>query len=58
MLLRDGLVTRAKEGLHVYYRLADPDVFQLFELVCGSLEKRLSRDLTDPRRTTDSRQRS
>jgi ArsR family transcriptional regulator len=47
VLLRDGLVLRAKEGLHVYYQVADPDVFRLCDLVCGSLEKRLTRDLSD-----------
>lgn len=55
VLLRGGLVTRRKEGLHVFYRVADPDVFRLCDLVCGSLEERLARDLTDLRRTTGSR---
>ena len=30
-----GFVTRRKEGLFVYYRLADPDVLALCDLVCG-----------------------
>lgn len=53
VLLRDGLVSRKKEGLHVFYEVADPGVFQLCELVCGSIEKRLARDLTDLRRTAE-----
>lgn len=34
-----GLLTRRKEGLQVFYAIADPSIFPLCELVCGSLEK-------------------
>lgn len=34
-----GLVRRRKEGLQVFYAVADPSIFELCELVCGSLEK-------------------
>ncbi len=34
-----GLLARRKEGLQVFYAIADPSVFPLCELVCGSLEK-------------------
>jgi ArsR family transcriptional regulator len=34
-----GLLARRKEGLQVFYSIADPSIFQLCELVCGSLEK-------------------
>ena len=34
-----GLLKRRKEGLQVFYSIADPSIFQLCELVCGSLEK-------------------
>jgi ArsR family transcriptional regulator len=37
------LLSRRKEGLQVFYAIADPSIFQLCELVCGSLEKQLSR---------------
>ncbi len=37
-----GLVTRRKEGLQVFYAIADPSIFQLCALVCGSLEKQHS----------------
>lgn len=40
VLHQDGLVARRKDGLHVYYRVADPSVFRLCEVVCGSLESR------------------
>lgn len=33
-----GFVTRRKEGLHVYYSLADRDVFKLCDIMCGRLE--------------------
>jgi DNA-binding transcriptional ArsR family regulator len=33
------LLKRRKEGLQVFYSLADPTIFRLCELVCGSLEK-------------------
>ena len=36
------LLKRRKEGLQVFYAIADPSIFQLCELVCGSLEKRLA----------------
>jgi ArsR family transcriptional regulator len=33
------LLTRRKEGLQVFYAIADPTIFSLCELVCGSLKK-------------------
>jgi ArsR family transcriptional regulator len=38
LLHASGFVARRKEGLHVYYRLADQTVFQLCEIMCGRLE--------------------
>lgn len=32
-----GFVERRKEGLYVYYRLADEDVFRLCDIMCGRL---------------------
>ena len=37
------ILTRRKEGLQVFYRISDPTIPKLCELVCGSLEKSLSR---------------
>lgn len=45
-LAEAGLVSRRKEGLLVYYAVADPTIFELCELVCGSLEKQLSQRAT------------
>ena len=33
-----AFVTRRKEGLYVYYRLAGDDVFRLCDIVCDRLE--------------------
>jgi DNA-binding transcriptional ArsR family regulator len=32
-----GFVERRKDGLYVHYRLADADVFQLCDIMCGRL---------------------
>lgn len=34
-----GFVERRKDGLYVHYRLADDDVFQLCDIMCGRLEQ-------------------
>lgn len=41
LLLRAGVVQRRRDGLHGYYSIADPTVFELCDLVCGSLSTRL-----------------
>lgn len=33
-----GFVSRRKDGLYVYYALADRSVFQLCDIMCGRLE--------------------
>ena len=38
-----GMVGRRKEGLQVFYSIADPTIFQLCDLVCCSLEKHLAK---------------
>ena len=37
LLHQQGLVARRKEGTAILYQIADPAVFQLCDLVCGSL---------------------
>jgi len=37
------ILARRKEGLQVFYSIADPSIFKLCELVCGSLEKSLAK---------------
>lgn len=34
-LYRYGFVDRRKDGLNVFYRLADKDVFRICDLMCG-----------------------
>jgi ArsR family transcriptional regulator len=38
-----GFVERRKDGLHVYYRIADEAVFHLCDVVCRGLEERADR---------------
>jgi DNA-binding transcriptional ArsR family regulator len=45
LLLQHGMVERRKEGLHVHYRITDPAIFELCELVCGSLEQEVQQHL-------------
>lgn len=40
-LAEAGLVSRRKEGLQVFYAVADPSIFELCALVCGSIGKQL-----------------
>lgn len=41
LLHREGLLERRKEGLNVYYRVVDPSLFELCELVCEGIESAL-----------------
>jgi len=42
-LMAAHILARRKEGLQVFYRIADPTIPKLCELVCGSLEKSLTK---------------
>ena len=42
ILLGAGLVARRKEGLNVFYRIADESVIELCEIVCRSLGVRFA----------------
>lgn len=39
-LTEAGILGRRKDGLNVFYHIADPGIFDLCEGVCGSLQKR------------------
>jgi len=41
-LTEAGILRRRKDGLNVFYAIADPTIFDLCEHVCGSLQKRLA----------------
>jgi DNA-binding transcriptional ArsR family regulator len=45
LLHRHRLVARRKAGLHVWYRIADAKIFDLCEMVCGSLDEELATEL-------------
>jgi DNA-binding transcriptional ArsR family regulator len=49
-----GMLARRKDGLRVYYGIADPVIFRLCDLVCDSLEEELQLEL----RTVTSGQNS
>lgn len=42
ILQDEDLVARRQDGNTVYYRIADESVFQLCELVCGSLKEKFA----------------
>lgn len=42
-LMQAHILARRKAGLQVFYSIADPTIFRLCELVCGSLEKQLAK---------------
>ncbi|MSU69757.1 MAG: transcriptional regulator [Opitutaceae bacterium] len=42
-LAQAHMLARRKAGPQVFYAIADPSIFKLCELVCGSLEKQLSK---------------
>jgi ArsR family transcriptional regulator len=41
ILQAGGLVNRKQKGNTAFYSIADPSIFTLCEVVCGSLEERL-----------------
>ena len=45
VLLDAGILGRRKQGLHSFYRITDETVYELCELVCGSIRERLNADL-------------
>jgi len=42
ILAGGGLVTRTRRGLFAYYKIADPSVFTLCDVVCGSLGRQMA----------------
>lgn len=48
LLTQHGLVSRESRGNSAYYRIADPAVYALCDLVCGNIARQLER--TEPKR--------
>lgn len=46
-LLTAHILSRRKEGVQVFYRISDPSIPKLCEMVCGGLGKTLSRQIGD-----------
>ena len=46
LLTERGLLQRSTRGTSVYYRIADEAIYELCDLVCGSIDKRFSSDNT------------
>ncbi len=42
LLHASGFVARRKDGVTIYYRLADGEVLRLCELMCGRMERELA----------------
>lgn len=38
LMTGDGILSRRKEGLHVFYTIADPTIHSICLLVCGQLQ--------------------
>ncbi len=58
VLQQAGLVARRKEGLRVYYRIIDPTVFEICEVVCASLHDRLAQQIGDIQPVVSGRRRA
>lgn len=48
LLTRHGFLARESRGTAAYYRIADPSVYALCDLVCGNIARRL--EASAPRR--------
>ena len=46
LLCEAGILRRRKDGMHVFYAIADPMVFELCTLVCSRLQEDLARKVT------------
>lgn len=47
LMTKQGMVQRESRGTSAYYRLSDPSVDALCELVCGTLAQRLEQAAAD-----------
>jgi len=47
LLIDTGILKRRKEGLNIYYAIADQGIFELCETVCGSIQQRLDRHVEE-----------
>ena len=57
MMLDAGVVGRRKEGLRAYYRVTDESIYELYDLVCDSVQGKLEADLVRFTGTTNPSRR-
>jgi len=57
LLTSHGLVERESRGTSAYYRIADPSVYQLCDLVCGTLARQFDRVASERAVFVDGAQR-
>jgi ArsR family transcriptional regulator len=57
-LCHGGLIGRRREGLNIYYRVADPMVFRLCRLVCRSAEEQTRSQLAELNTVTPGNRKS
>ena len=57
-LTQRGLVGRETRGTAVYYRIADPAVYRLCDLVCGNIARQAERQAKEARPFTRSTNRT
>lgn len=43
LMTQQGLVARESRGNSVYYRIADPAIYELCDMVCGSIGRKFDR---------------
>ncbi len=43
VLMQHGLVERNSRGTSAYYRIADPATYELCDMVCGQIDRRLAK---------------
>ena len=46
VLLSAGVVERTNRGTSAYYRIVDPQIYALCDLVCGQIGRRFAADIT------------
>ena len=42
-LAQQGMVTRETRGQNVYYTVADPSIYELCDVVCGNIARRMEK---------------
>jgi DNA-binding transcriptional ArsR family regulator len=43
LMTQQGLVERESRGTSAYYRIADPSIFELCDLVCGNIARQMEK---------------